>query len=295
MGLDFSTLVQAALGGSAAYSTGKRSGRQDRDEREAKKLKREQDALDREEEAKVRASTIRSNDALTRQRQWEIDNPKPANLDADERFAAKVEDLMKQGGHTLETAHVMARQMLGRDPVRPEGMKPGSPEDLNYKRQIAVINASTAAQYRAPPRGRSGDDDGEDGSVKSGRSRVAYIRKRVPELVKGEWNTTEGKHVGGLDATAAARRADQEWYAASFSDATSSGSTTSKAMARGISANAGRSGVKPTESTSTPKANPLNANSPKAGTRPRPDPEDLKMAKADPQYAAYLKSQGYSW
>ena len=282
MGLDFSTLVQAALGGSAAYSQGKRSGRQDRDEREAKK----QAAIRAEE---VRQSQMQENAAqrqaaleLAAERKDRMDHPEKyraaRSVPEHEAYATYHDKLVAEGMKPDEaTARASAR--FGKAPPTARGPVPGSREDLDFRREVAEINASASARHRRPLQGRSSAGGGEEGSEESQRNRMSGIRKRAAALTKGTWDRDAGRYVGAMNATEAAQRAAQEWDAADspFLDVTS-GSATGKAMARGISANAGRSGVKPTESTSTPKANPLNANSPKAGTMKTANAADFEAA-----------------
>lgn len=261
MPISFNVLLNAALGGAAAYGGGKRTGQLQK----AAALR--QMEIDRQAK-ELHDSQIAENRAQAAERQDRIDHPeKYRNLEgratpAHEAFRSTVEEFQAKG-MSLKDASAQARLLYGRnedDPPRP------------VYDPIEVHKATRSYDIAHPLPTR---DSGEDGSHKADIDRREFFQSRV------------AKHVdAGLSPQQAQAKANEEWlvseHAANFAG-TSIQSSTARTLARTIptsSANAGKRGVKPTETSSTPRRDPTDKNSPKINAvRKATDADLLKAAE----------------
>lgn len=287
MGLNFGTLINAALLGTAAYQGGKRAGQKDkREEDRLAAAAARQAELDRQA-AQIHEAQIGKYNSEIKARDWKIEHP---DLDKDQRYTAYFDSLI-EGGKTREEAEAMARARFGLAPEQPRGPVRGTAEYFAIREKELAQND----RHERRAAGSGTTDDGSD--VAADRKRREYLAKRVPALVQGKYTPGTG-YSGAMDHEAAVAAANREWaqmQGPSFGDVQggSSNSGTAALLAKTIptagrssSTNAGTRGVKPVLGTSTPKNDPAKATSPKLGT---PELETITAAQA-----AALKASGYS-
>jgi hypothetical protein len=276
MGLDLSVLLNAALGGTAAYSGGKRAGRKSKLE----------DAINQENLAsqrEYRKSQMEASAALAAERKDRVEHPERYRAESktpEYEAYADFYDSLIQSGKTPTEADAEARRRFGKNQEHP------------YIDPIAVHKANRAydVAHPLPSRARGSSDTGEDGSQKALVDRREFLQSRIAKYRDQGYSLDE-----------ATSRANDEYDASShstgmFRDTSASGTSTAAALARSIptgGANAGTRGVKPTVTSSTEKHNPTDPNSPKRGAvRPATDEEldaAIDAVGADPaKVRAYL-------
>ncbi len=288
MGLNFGTLIQAALGGSAAYSSGKRTGRIEKEEREARRIAAE-------EAADYRRSMIRENEEQTAAAKHKRENPEmyrnPRSIPAHEARTSWIDEQMAAGVFkTGAEAADAADDRFGRNGAADRGPVRGSPEYYGMIEKESDIRNQASARHRRPLQGRGGRDTGEAGSAKDAVDRREFFQKWVPHYINEK----------GMSGAAAQAAAERLYRGAEYSanSVSRSASPTAQALARSVPgapkkvtaappgwfedpkkpgifypkangsggpANAGARGVKPTETSSTQRANPSDPNSPRAG------------------------------
>lgn len=312
MGLSFAALTNAALGGGAAFNTGKREGQADA-------RKERQTALALERQLRVDAM----NEAL---------------------HASQMAENEAQRKYYLEQANKIKYELEHPKPVAPVL---GTPEYRNAQRDLATDRARASAQFRAPTEGEVDRASGfsaadarrarmaDDFAARyvemfkgNAPAAVAYIEKNPAlkaEAVKlgvteGHYNAATGRRsrVGpGTQKPAGADfdalLGDESSGEAPVATAPSSAPQPSRAVpsvptakaleasiptlnpvvvrATPTSSNAGTKGPKPPVPTSTPRANPLRANSPKAGTPTDvPKGADPEKYRTDKRYKMWVDS-----
>lgn len=267
MGLNFNTLVQAALGGSAAYSQGKRTGRLEKEEREARRLAAE-------DAARYRASQIAENEEQAADRKYRRENPEefrvPRQISEHEARTTWIDAQVAQGQMTPSQAAQAANERFGKNEPRDQGPVRGSAEWMKTETDLITFRNKSEAQYRRPLQGRS---TGEGGSAKEAIDRREFFQKRIPYYTDKGYN--------GAEAQAAAER---EYRGAQYSANAVTRPATAATLGRSIpgsgSFNAGTRGVRPTETSSTQRSDPRNPNSPKVGTLKEATPDDVRRAVA---------------
>ena len=279
MGLNFQTLLNSALLGTAAYQGGERQGQDDYEKKQATQAALMRQAeLDAENKA-LRDAQIGNYNSEAANRKWDNEHPKPPTLQVHEQHKKRVDELVAQG-MPLAAADKQARMEYGE---APQSFGYGTPERVAATKDVITYRDNEAARTRRPLVGRGA----QGGTVSDTRSRDAYVAKRTRELIKGQYTSGSG-YSGGMDADKAASAAQNEWAtikgSGTFADVATGHGGTAGALATTIpkvpgtpSSNAGRRGPKEPVSTSTPKVNPMNANSPKVGTKT----DDSKLSDAD--------------
>lgn len=277
MALSLGVLLNAALGGTAAYSGGKRIGRKQKlDEQIAEQQRQINEDL---RNSQMTENTAQSKEALALAtlHQDQMEHPekyrapvKPDKPTESESYTSYFDGLVAQGKTPAE-ADRMARTRFGKNQEAPRAPVYGSPEYL------AAVDRVEGVRDRHQTTGR---DTGEAGSQKAMVDRREFIQQRIAHYMDK-----------GLELEEATAKANSEYSAAAlasgtspFSDVSGGTGSTARALSHTIptgSANAGTRGVKPTETASTPATNPRDPSSPKAGTlRPASDAQVLQAMAA---------------
>lgn len=262
MGLNFGTLVNAALGGSAAYMGGKREARV-----RAEKAAQEQELkLSMMTENAAQAASARAAAELSRAKTEHPENfrnaPAARAVPEYEAFKTYIEEKVA-GGMKPEDARRSANLYFGKTDPQEHGPVRGS------KEYYQMIDKEEGIRDRHQKSGTGGRDTGEAGSAKAATDRREFMQNRITHY-------TDAGYTGAEAQTAAER----EYLGANYS-ANKTASVLARSIPKGSSSsNAGTRGVKPTETSSTQKHDPTNANSPKMGTMRQATDADIDRAIA---------------
>lgn len=290
MGLNFGTLLNAALMGTAAYQGGKRAGQKDkREEDRLAAAAARQAELDRQA-AQLHEAQIGNYKSLEADRIYDNEHPKKS----DTQIYREEYDALRASGMSRDEASAEMRARYGKTEERPSGPVYGSPD---YLKAVDAVESVRDRHQGGRASGSGTTDDGSD--VAADRKRAAYIAKNLPARMKGKYEN-QG-YTGAMDRDEAIASLNEEWARMNgpFADAVgghSSGTAAmlAKTIPTGGSANAGTRGVKPAMSTSTPKQDPTKATSPKIGTPTTGEKDPLGDPKTviSAAQAAALKSAG---